>query len=129
MVVLSLLCGYWSRLWLWLWELMPQEYADDRLIFKLSSEDAVELDKLGEGFAGLAREFQNHLQQSGIESAGAQAKLFVTNLRTSSVEFELATLASLYLMAHAAVEGVVLWSEFYDRIKNGLSDLIRPNPA
>ena len=59
---------------------MPEEYSDDRLVFKLSSDDAVELDKLGEGFAGLAREFRRHLEQAGIRADTPQAKLFVTRV-------------------------------------------------
>ena len=95
---------------------MPEEYGDDRLIFRLQSDDKIELDNLGEGFAGLARHFRRYLEDSGINPSEAPSKLFVTDLKSGSVEFELATLASLYIYATAAADGVVIWSEFYERI-------------
>ena len=70
---------------------MPQEFGEDRLKFRLSSDDAVELDALGEGFAGLARQFRRHLTDSGLDPDQVPAKLFVTNVKSSSIEFELAT--------------------------------------
>jgi hypothetical protein len=127
MVVLASVYGYWSWLRQWVGRLMP-EYADDRLVFKLSSEDAVELDKLGEGFAGLAREFSRHLGSAGIDSAVPQAKLFVTDIRTGSIQFEIATVAGTLLAIHAAVDGFTVWADFYDRIKGGLEYLANRAP-
>jgi hypothetical protein len=80
-----------------LWEaIMPQEYGDDRLVFQLCSEDAVELSHLGDGFAGLARHFHRHLEEEGVDPNDVPSKLFVTKLNSGSIEFELATLASFY---------------------------------
>ena len=107
---------------------MPQEYSDDRLVFKLSSEDAVELDKLGDGFVGLAREFDRHLAEAGVDRAGPQAKLYVTNTRYSSIEFELATPSGFFLAAQAAIGGAVVWAEFYDRVKAALEYLANKAP-
>lgn len=123
MVVLASAYGYWSRLRQWLGELMPEKYSDDRLVFKLSADEAIELDKLGEGFGGLAREFSHHLESVGLEPTGVQAKLFVTNVRTGSIEFELATVLGVLLAVHAAVDGITVWADFYDRIKDGLEYL------
>lgn len=102
---------------------MPQEYGEDRLIFKLSSDDAIELDSLGEGFAGLARIFRRHLVDEGIDPDKAPAKLFVTDLKSGSVEFELATLAALYVYAQSAADGAVIWLDFYERVKGTLKYL------
>lgn len=123
MVVTASIYSYWSRLRQWLGELMPDKYSDDRLVFKLSSDDAIELDKLGDGFVGLAREFSRHLESSGQVPTGTQAKLFVTNVRTGSIEFELATVLGVLLAIHVAVDGITVWADFYERIKGGLEYL------
>lgn len=102
---------------------MPEKYGDDRLIFNLSSEDDIELERLGDGFAGLARHFRRHLIDSGVDPEKAPSKLFVTDLRHGSVEFEVATAATLYVYALSAANGVVVWLDFYERVKNTLDYL------
>lgn len=102
---------------------MPESYSDDRLIFKLSSNEPVELDLLGEGLTGLARHFRRHLQDEGIDPQDAPAKLFVTDIKTGSVEFELATLATLYLIATAGADGYLIWTQFYEKVRDNLEYL------
>jgi hypothetical protein len=83
---------------------VPQEYGEDRLVFRLSSEDAVELDRLGDGFAALAREYQRHLAETGLDPTDAQARLFVTRVETGSIEFEVATVLGAWASIRTAVE-------------------------
>ena len=112
--------SYLRRLW---GAIMPEEYGDDRLIFELSSDDAIELDLLGEGFAGLARQFRRHLEDEGADPNKVPSKLFVTQLKSNSIEFELATAAALYVYATAAADGYVIWTDFYNRIRRTLDYL------
>lgn len=107
-----------------IWEaVMPEKYGDNRLVFRLCSDEAIELDNLGEGFAGLARQFRRHLEESGLAADDVPAKLFVTRVKSGSIEFELATLAYLYMVAQGAANGLVIWTDFYDRIKRTLGYL------
>lgn len=107
-----------------LWEgFMPAQYGEDRLVFELSSDDSIELDLLGEGFSGLARHFQRHLENEGIDPAKAPSKLFVTQLKSTAIEFELATLVALYAYVTIAADGLVIWTDFYDRIRKTLDYL------
>lgn len=126
-MILALAVNSFSDLYSYLhrlWEgFMPQEYGDDRLIFDLHADDAIELDRLGDGFAGLARHFRRHLADSGIDPGDAPSKLFVTDVKAGSVEFELATLVGLYVYGTAAADGFVIWTEFYGRVQSTLDYL------
>jgi hypothetical protein len=102
---------------------MPDEYSDERLVFRLHSEDPIALDTLGEGFAGLARQFRRHLEDNGFEPDEVSAKLLVTRVASGSIEFELATFMSLYMALQRTADGAVIWMDFYDRIKQILQHL------
>lgn len=97
--------------------LMPEEYSDDRLVFRLSSDDAIDLEALGDGFGGLARQFRRHLDESGVDPAKVQSKLYVTDLRTGSIEFEIGTALALYMVLQGAADGFVIWADFYNKLK------------
>jgi len=111
---------YIRRLW---GASMPEKYGDDRLVFELSSDDHIELDLLGEGFAGLARHFHRHLEEGGLDPEKAPSKLFVTQLQSNSVEFELATLSLLYAYVTSAADGFVIWTDFYGKVRRTLDYL------
>ena len=83
---------------------------------------------MGEGFSGLARHFRRHLEDEGIDPVKAPSKLFVTGLRSNSIEFELATLAALYVFTTAAVDGFVIWTDFYNRVKKTIDYLAGHTP-
>jgi|GEM_PF-3306283 len=101
-----------------LWgSIMPEEYGDDRLVITLRSDDAVELERLGESFGGLARQFRRHLEDEGVDPTEAPSKLLVTGVSQSSIEFELATLVALYSYATAGADGFLIWQGFYHRIR------------
>jgi hypothetical protein len=110
---------------------VAQEYSEDRLVFRLSSDDAVELDQLGEGFGGLARNFKRYLEGERVDPKEVSSKLFVTELKTGSVEFEVAALASLYTYASSSANGYLVWTQFYDRVRENLEYLAGriPRPA
>jgi len=103
-----------ARLW---GAIMPAEYGDDRLVIKLSSDDPVELDRLGEGLSALARQFERHLQEGGLAPSAAPAKLLVTDLKKSSIEIELAWLLALYPIAQSMADGALIWEQFFDRLR------------
>lgn len=107
-----------------IWEaFMPEKYGDDRLVFHLHSEEPIELDNLGDGFAGLARQFKRHVEESGFKPDEVPAKLFVTRLKSGSIEFELAALLTLYMSVRDAADGFVIWTDFYERIRGTLGYL------
>ena len=108
----------------WLWgAIMPDEYGDERMVITFSSDDPIELDKLGESFGGLARQYRRHLQSEDIDPDAVPAKLFVTSAKSGSIEFEVAPLLSLYRSLTSAVDGIVIWSDFFERVQNTLGYL------
>ena len=110
---------------------MPQEYGDDRLTFRLCSREAVELDNLGDAFAGLARQFRKHLAENGIDQNDLPSKLFVTDIRSGSIEFEVASAVGLLYVATQAADQIVIWADFYQRIRDSFEYLARriPRPS
>lgn len=102
---------------------MPEEYLEERIFFKLCSAEDIEAERLGDAFVALAREYELHLADSGVSTDQVPAKLFVTRVRTGSIEFDIATVFALYMAAQGAADGFVIWAEFFERIKKTLSYL------
>jgi hypothetical protein len=97
---------------------MPAEIGDQRIGFHLEADDPFELDGLGEAFAGLARQYEKLLEQSGIEKGQAPAKLYVTRIRSGSLSFEIGTtLLAAYSAVQAIADNTVLFDNFYKRLK------------
>ena len=104
---------------------MNEAYGEHRLIFRLDASEPIELDKLGESFSGVAREYEAYLSDLGVESKEKSEKLLVTNLNYGSYEFEVASAVGLYMSVRAAGGELVLWTDFFDRIKEIMNFLSR----
>jgi hypothetical protein len=100
------------------WLVASPDISDHRIDFRLDADDLFELDALGDGFAGLARQYEKVLVSAGMTPQLAPAKLYITKIRAGSLSFEIGTsLLTVYGAAHAVAENAVLFDDFFKRLR------------
>lgn len=108
------------------------ECSEERLVFRFEIDEPVDIDALGDGFVALAAQFRRHLNQIGADPKQVPARLVVTDLRSGSVEFEIALpIVTMVAQAAMAVDYSLIWASFFEKIGNSISYLggMAPRPA
>ena len=98
--------------------------AIDRIIVRLDPGGPVELTGLTESFGALARMYERHYRHENIQPA---PKLYVTRLRTGSIEAEIAPYIVLLGTALASMDGALVISDFTRRLWAGIKAFSDPD--
>jgi hypothetical protein len=98
--------------------LASPEISDQRIDFRIDADEPFALDALGDGFAGLARQYEKMLVAEGVLPQNAPAKLYVTKIRQGSLSFEVGSaLLTTYGAAHVIAENAILFDDFFKRLR------------
>ncbi len=100
---------------------MQSEHSDDRLIFKLEADGLFDLDEIGAGFTALAHQFRRYLIERGVKPDDVPSKLLVTDLKSGSIELEVAAhMVAAYPAIFPFIYHGVIWTEFFERIAHAM---------
>jgi hypothetical protein len=73
--------------------------SEDRIILKYNTKNPIDLELLTESFMGLANQYPRSLEQLHRESDDTGARLFITKIRSGSIEAEIGVAATAFLSA------------------------------
>lgn len=102
---------------------MPVEVSEDRVIIRFDTKEPLELGDLTEGLVALERQYHKALDVKGVDKRGVKAKLYVTKLKTGSIETELAFWIFVGGVVFQAMDYTNIAIEFSERVRRGVDFL------
>ncbi len=102
---------------------MPVEVSEDRVIIRFDIKEPLELGDLTEGLVALENQYHKALDAQGVDKKDVKAKLYITKLKTGSIETELAFWLLVGGMAFQAMDYTNIAIEFSERIRKAVDFL------